>query len=92
MAYICFNIRFYKLLIIFGILFKPGQSTRVNYRYFFNLSGYYYYNAYGILVKKAENPKSRVIFLYCDYGFLSRLAVLVTSLNDLANDVFPLSI
>lgn len=50
----------------------PGQSTNVNWKnyYFMILS-----NLIGTLVKNAENPRSRVIPLSCDCGFLSRLAV-----------------
>lgn len=50
----------------------PGQSTNVNCKYYyFNL----FYNFYGILVKNAEKPKSKVIPLYCDCGCLSKDAV-----------------
>lgn len=64
----------------------PGQSTRVNckYSYFISLS-----KRVGTLVKKAEKPKSRVIPLSWDWGFLSRLAVDVTSLKILQIEVFP---
>lgn len=64
----------------------PGQSTRVNCRYY---SFIYLSNLVGTLVKKAENPRSRVIPLSCDWGFLSRLAVDVTSLSILQMEVFP---
>ena len=37
----------------------------------------------------AENPKSKVIPLSFDYGFLSKLAVDATVLNDLQRDVLP---
>ena len=37
----------------------------------------------------AENPRSRVIPLSFDYGFLSKLAVDATVLNALQRDVFP---
>ncbi len=37
----------------------------------------------------AENPKSKVIPLSLDYGFLSKLAVEATVLNDLQRDVLP---
>lgn len=46
-------------------------------------------NFYGIFVRKAENPKSKVIPLSCDWGFLSSDAVDVISLKILHNDVFP---
>lgn len=64
----------------------PGQSTKVNckYYYFTSLS-----NLVGTLVKNAEKPRSRVIPLSWDWGFLSRLAVDVTSLRILQRDVFP---
>ena len=40
-------------------------------------------------MKKAEKPKSRVIPLSWDCGFLSKLAVEVTSLNIRHNEVLP---
>lgn len=50
----------------------PGQSTSVNWRYYYlTLVA----NFYGIRVRNAENPKSRVIPRYWDWGFLSREAV-----------------
>jgi hypothetical protein len=48
----------------------PGQSTRVNCRYS-SLALYFS----GILVRKAEKPRSRVMPLSWDWGFLSRDAV-----------------
>jgi len=51
----------------------PGQSTKVNWRYS-SLT----LKRVGVREKKAEKPKSRVIPLSCDCGFLSRLAVEVT--------------
>ena len=64
----------------------PGQSTKVNCKYcYFS----YPSNLVGTLVKKAEKPRSRVIPLYCDWGFLSKLAVEVTSLRMRHSDVFP---
>lgn len=53
----------------------PGQSTKVNCRYSYLI---YLSNLVGTLVKNAEKPRSRVMPLYCDCGFLSRLAVDVT--------------
>ena len=50
----------------------PGQSTRVNCKYY---SLVLVENFYGILVRKAEKPRSRVIPLYWDWGFLSNEAV-----------------
>lgn len=41
---------------------------------------------------KAEKPKSSVIPLSLDYGFLSKLAVDATVLSDLHRDVLPESI
>jgi len=64
----------------------PGQSTRVNCRYY---SFSCWSNLVGTLVKNAEKPRSRVIPLYWDWGFLSRLAVDVTSLNIRQSDVLP---
>lgn len=50
----------------------PGQSTNVNWRYYYlTLVA----NFYGIRVRNAENPKSRVMPRYWDWGFLSREAV-----------------
>jgi len=46
-------------------------------------------NRVGTPVKKAEKPRSNVIPLYCDCGFLSRLAVDVISLSILQIDVLP---
>ena len=64
----------------------PGQSTKVNWRYSYLI---YLSNLVGTLVKNAEKPRSRVIPLYWDCGFLSRLAVDVTSLKILQMEVFP---
>ena len=64
----------------------PGQSTKVNCKYSYFV---FVENFYGILVRKAENPKSSVIPLYCDCGFLSNDAVDVISLKIRHNDVFP---
>lgn len=64
----------------------PGQSTSVNWRYY---SLIYLSNLVGTRVKKAENPRSRVIPRSCDWGFLSRLAVEVTALSMRHIDVFP---
>ena len=64
----------------------PGQSTNVNCKYSYLI---YLSNRVGTPVKKAENPRSNVIPLYWDCGFLSRLAVDVTSLNILQIDVLP---
>lgn len=50
----------------------PGQSTKVNWRYYYFI---FPYKFNGNLVWKAENPKSRVIPLYWDWGCLSRDAV-----------------
>ena len=47
---------------------------------------------FGVFVKKALNPRSNVIPLSYDCGFLSRLAVDVTLLSALAKEVLPLSI
>jgi hypothetical protein len=50
----------------------PGQSTSVNCNhYYFTFT----YKNSGILLWKAENPKSRVIPLSWDCGCLSREAV-----------------
>lgn len=50
----------------------PGQSTNVNCKYYyFTLPS----KIWGILVWKAENPRSRVIPLSWDWGCLSREAV-----------------
>ena len=51
----------------------PGQSTKVNCKYFFG--AICSSKLLGTLVKNALNPKSRVIPLSCDWGFLSKLAV-----------------
>ena len=59
-------------IIVFNSDPWPGQSTRVNCKY---CSFVLVWNFYGIWVKKAENPKSRVIPLYWDWGFLSNDAV-----------------
>lgn len=64
----------------------PGQSTSVNCRYY-SLSSCS--NRMGTLVKNAEKPKSRVMPLSWDWGFLSRLAVDITSLKMRQSDVFP---
>ena len=64
----------------------PGQSTNVNCKY---SSLIYFSNLVGTPVKKAEKPRSSVMPLYCDCGFLSRLAVDVTSLSILQIDVLP---
>ena len=64
----------------------PGQSTKVNCRYYSLISPS---NLIGTLVKKAEKPKSRVMPLSWDCGFLSRLAVDVISLSIRQSDVFP---
>lgn len=66
----------------------PGQSTNVNCKY---LAYVYFSNRNGTYVKNAENPRSIVIPLYWDWGFLSRDAVDITELNILHIDVFPLS-
>lgn len=50
----------------------PGQSTNVNWKYYYLI---YLSNLVGTLVKKAEKPRSSVIPLSWDCGFLSRLAV-----------------
>ena len=64
----------------------PGQSTSVNCRYcYFS----YCYSRVGTLVKKAEKPRSRVMPLSWDCGFLSKLAVEVTSLNMRHSEVLP---
>jgi hypothetical protein len=59
-------------IIVFNNEPWPGQSTNVNCKY---SSLVLIANFYGIFVKKAENPKSRVIPLYWDWGFLSNDAV-----------------
>lgn len=64
----------------------PGQSTRVNWRYYSLIS---LSNLVGTLVKNAEKPRSRVMPLSWDCGFLSRLAVDVTSLSNLQIEVLP---
>lgn len=64
----------------------PGQSTSVNCKY---SSLICWSNLVGTLVKKAEKPRSRVIPLYWDCGFLSRLAVEVISLRILQMEVLP---
>ena len=43
-------------------------------------------------IMNAENPKSRVMPLSLDWGFLSKLAVEATVLIALHKDVFPESI
>ena len=73
-------------MIVFNNEAWPGQSTKVNCKYYY-LTFYWY--LLGILIKNAENPKSRVIPLYWDWGFLSNAAVDVISLNILHNAVFP---
>lgn len=73
-------------MIVFNNDPCPGQSTNVNCKY---SSLTLFENFYGIFVKKAEKPKSKVIPLSCDCGFLSNEAVDVISLNILHNDVFP---
>ena len=64
----------------------PGQSTRVNWRYY---SLIYLSNLVGTRVKKAEKPRSKVMPRSCDWGFLSRLAVDVTALRIRQMEVFP---
>ncbi len=73
-------------MIVFNKDPCPGQSTKVNCKY---SSFPLFVNFYGIFVRKAENPKSKVIPLSCDCGFLSSDAVDVISLKILHNDVFP---
>lgn len=73
-------------MIVFSKDPWPGQSTKVNCKYCYLTL---FSNFYGIFVKNAENPKSKVIPLYCDCGFLSSDAVDVISLNILHKDVFP---
>lgn len=64
----------------------PGQSTNVNCKYYSFTS---FSSLTGSRVKKAEKPRSRVIPLSCDCGFLSRLAVEVTRLRILQMEVLP---
>jgi len=64
----------------------PGQSTSVNCKYSYLI---YLSILVGTLVKNAEKPRSKVIPLYCDCGFLSRLAVDVISLKMRQIEVFP---
>lgn len=64
----------------------PGQSTRVNCKYSYLMRDS---KRVGTLVKKAENPRSKVMPRSWDCGFLSRLAVDVTSLRIRQRDVFP---
>lgn len=69
----------------------PGQSTRVNCRLSYcclpPLSGRWS----GISTVKEEKPRSSVIPLSRDCGFLSKAAVDAVLLSALASDVFPLS-
>ena len=64
----------------------PGQSTRVNWRYYSLIS---LSNLVGTRVKNAEKPRSKVMPRYWDCGFLSRLAVDVTALRILQMEVLP---
>lgn len=63
----------------------PGQSTKVNWRYFSLIC----YKWIGTLVKNDENPKSKVIPLYFDWGLLSRLAVEAISVKTRQIEVLP---
>lgn len=47
------------------------------------------YKDYGTNVVKEENPRSRVIPLYFDWGLLSRLAVDAIWVRDLQIEVLP---
>lgn len=64
----------------------PGQSTRVNWKYFYLT---FIYNSSETRVINDENPKSRVIPLYLDWGLLSRLAVDATCVRTRQIDVLP---
>ncbi len=72
-------------MIVFSNEPWPGQSTKVNCKY----CSFALLNFSGILVRKAEKPRSRVMPRYWDWGFLSKDAVDVISLNILHNEVFP---
>jgi hypothetical protein len=65
-------------MIVFNNEAWPGQSTKVYCKYYYFMGWLFWeliLNFYGIRVKKAENPKSKVIPLYWDCGFLSSDAV-----------------
>lgn len=64
----------------------PGQSTKVNWKYFYFT---FVYSYYGTRVINEEKPKSKVIPLYFDWGLLSRLAVDAICVNTLQIEVFP---
>ena len=64
----------------------PGQSTRVNWKYFYFTLVYNYSDT---RVINEEKPKSKVIPLYWDWGLLSKLAVDATCVNTLQIDVLP---
>lgn len=64
----------------------PGQSTRVNWKYFYLT---FVSSSSETLVTKDENPKSRVMPLSLDWGLLSRLAVDATWVKTRHIDVLP---
>lgn len=64
----------------------PGQSTKVNWKYFyFTLVS----SSSGTRVIKDEKPKSNVIPLSWDWGLLSKLAVEATCVKTLQIEVLP---
>ena len=69
----------------------PGQSTNVNYKYWYASRAWECcsLNQSGISMIKAENPRSNVIPLSFDYGFLSNPAVEAMVLMALHKLVLP---
>lgn len=64
----------------------PGQSTRVNWKYFYFTFASNYSET---RVVNEEKPRSRVIPLYFDWGLLSRLAVDATWVRTRQIEVLP---
>lgn len=69
----------------------PGQSTRVNCRLSYCFCPPPSRRWSGRSTVKEEKPRSSVIPLSRDWGFLSKAAVDAVLLSALASDVFPLS-
>lgn len=69
----------------------PGQSTRVNCRLSYCCCFPMSRRWSGRSTVKEEKPRSSVMPLSRDCGFLSKAAVEAVLLRDLASDVFPLS-
>ena len=80
-------------IMVFMRLACPGQSTRVNYKYSYcyktGFSAWIARNHSGMAIINAEKPKSKVIPLSWDCGFLSKPAVEAIVLKALHKLVLP---